>query len=398
MSQSAFVTPNGNKCPLCGSQLAAKKAKGGEMPDSLYIRCANPHPAGRTYFHRFDAPTPSPALLHTSSSVPALPASTIALPASCATLGCGRGKVDPGCSCGRCRRHCNELGPCALRPHERQRLLKAPSATPHSSSTSISASSASSMPGLFQSTFSSYQGIRSDVLAPIRALESYRQREDERLAAETAHLDQLFGVKSPTPESETVRERYEREEREDADIELAVQLSLAEGERSFAQAGSSRRLPSPLPIAGPSLRLPPIQRAGLRDLSLSPEFPMQLLPPPAPGRARAPDATGSGSVTPSVPRKRVPAASVHKGKGGPLRLTTQLNPAWMSSAGGPDIVGTSRAASSPSTSTFHIRQTVSRRPLVDTRLLQRFILAYIDKEYSLSLVTISPSWAGFLRC
>ncbi|KAJ7895832.1 hypothetical protein B0H13DRAFT_1885355 [Mycena leptocephala] len=71
----------------------------------------------------------------------------------------------------------------------------------------------------------------------------------------------------------------------------------------------------------------------------------------------------------------------------------------MSSAGGPDIVGASRAASSPSTSTFHIRQTVSRRPLVDTRLLQRFILAYIDKndvDPAVLSIDSCPTWPSYV--
>jgi hypothetical protein len=33
-----FVTPNGNKCPMCGNHLGVKIAKGGEFPGSSFIR------------------------------------------------------------------------------------------------------------------------------------------------------------------------------------------------------------------------------------------------------------------------------------------------------------------------------------------------------------------------
>ncbi|KAJ7195645.1 hypothetical protein GGX14DRAFT_403854 [Mycena pura] len=33
-----FVTPHGNRCPYCGNQLVVKVSKGGDMPNSRYIR------------------------------------------------------------------------------------------------------------------------------------------------------------------------------------------------------------------------------------------------------------------------------------------------------------------------------------------------------------------------
>ncbi|KAF7371813.1 hypothetical protein MVEN_00038000 [Mycena venus] len=43
-----YTTPNGNKYVECGSQLAVKIAKSGDMPNSRYIRCANLHPPSST--------------------------------------------------------------------------------------------------------------------------------------------------------------------------------------------------------------------------------------------------------------------------------------------------------------------------------------------------------------
>jgi hypothetical protein len=130
-----------------------------------------------------------------------------------------------------------------------------------------------------------------------------------------------------------------------------------------------------MPLAGPSLRLPTaIHQAGhsLRELSPSPDFPALLLPPPALGRARAPDTTGAAPV-PLVPSARKPA---------PLKITTQLNETWMAASGGPRVVPPSSQSVVMRPSTFHTKRPVARRPVVDARQIRRFTAVFIDNVRS----------------
>ncbi|KAJ7671982.1 hypothetical protein B0H14DRAFT_3537965 [Mycena olivaceomarginata] len=188
-------------------------------------------------------------------------------------------------------------------------------------------------------------------------------------------LDNLYGVKSPTPEIETVRERFAGEEHEDNELELVIRLSLAHPQPTSQQAGPSRlRLPSP------------IQQAGrLRSLSASPELPAALFPtlnsfssspspspPPALGRARAPDVTAQAAATPPMPRKRRPAASVQKG----TYTTGGRNPGDLP----------------------HCTH-VSRRPFADPRRTNRFTSVFVDealKPPTAICIDSCPQWPDYV--
>ncbi|KAJ7206603.1 hypothetical protein GGX14DRAFT_637678 [Mycena pura] len=331
-----FMTPNGNRCPYCGNQLAVKVAKTGDMPNSRYIRCTNPHQPDRVYFHRFPspllapvntAPPPASSLLTAAPPTFSNPSTSSGKP-TCSARGCKSARLDPGCPRAMCRRHCNEAGPCVLRAHERERVRKsAPAATasPTAPPAQTAAPRARRHRQSIASTlpFTDYSSLDdwiAHTLPPILALETHQQQRD----AERSFLDELPGVKSPTPETETVRERYEREEREDA-ARLALGLRLSQ-EHNNAAAGPSQSPPPPL-------RLPAsILQAG-RPRSFSPPA---SLPSPRPI-----------SSSPDFPTRLLPLAS-HKGKAratktaAPLRIMTQLNADWM--------------FTSPSPSTFHIKK------------------------------------------
>ncbi|KAJ7216433.1 hypothetical protein GGX14DRAFT_696277 [Mycena pura] len=357
-----FMTPNGNRCPYCGNQLVVKVSKTGDMPNSRYIRCTNPHQSNRVYFHRFP-PVPAPAnmappSLHSQPPPAPLAASPSLATAStysvskrmtCSAPGCMSSRLDTGCCRLMCRKHCNQVGPCALKAHEHERVRKsqtaalptavppaqtaAPAPAPTSgahrrlvddashddwvwSQTTTSSpppasgarrprrSIASTLPF---TDYSSLDDWFTQTLPPVLALEARQQQCD----AETSFLDELPGVKSPTPETESIRERYEREEREDAArLELGLRLS-----QDQTGAGPSRA-PSPHPASTLFLASPPSPR----PLSSSPDFPDSLLPLVShKGKVRA--------------TKTRPAPA-------PLRITTQMNSDWMS----------------PSPPTFHVKK------------------------------------------
>ncbi|KAJ7194925.1 hypothetical protein GGX14DRAFT_700800 [Mycena pura] len=334
---------------------AAARARGGQG-------CTNPHQSNRVYFHRFP-PVPAPAnmvppSLHSQPPPAPLAASSSLATAStysasermtCSAPGCMSSRLDTGCCRLMCRKHCNQVGPCALKAHERERVRKsqtaalptavppaqtaAPAPAPTSgahrrlvddashddwvwSQTTTSSpppasgarrphrSIASTLPF---TDYSSLDDWFTQTLPPVLALEARQQQCN----AETSFLDELPGVKSPTPETESIRERYEREEREDAArLELGLRLS-----QDQTGAGPSRA-PSPHPASTLFLASPPSPR----PLSSSPDFPDSLLPLVShKGKARA--------------TKTRPAPA-------PLRITTQMNSDWMS----------------PSPPTFHVKK------------------------------------------
>ncbi|KAJ7513194.1 hypothetical protein B0H11DRAFT_2213719 [Mycena galericulata] len=218
------------------------------------------------------------------------------------------------------------------------------------------------------------EDLASQAIAPLRALQDWQLAEDLRTAGEERALDLAVGyIPSPSPETETVCERYEREAREDADLELAVQRSIHD------QQGSAVALPT-------STRTP-----HLRPLSPTPDFPAHIPFTPALSRAVAPDATGAHGA-PSSPITR-PAPP-------PLRITTQLNETWMSSNGGPQIAGRTPAVSTRP-ETLHLRRhgAVSRRPVYNARQVQRFTLVYIDETDKAPVVRIiddCPLWPSYV--
>ncbi|KAJ6466395.1 hypothetical protein C8R45DRAFT_1106635 [Mycena sanguinolenta] len=352
MCHHDYMTENGNVCPDCGCQLIVETAVGGKAPGSHFIRCTN---SGRhsLYFHRFPEPKPDNAQNAASSQSVPTPSTSVTLAPTtqarkCAEPRCNSGRVDLACPRHRCQRHCIAIGPCTLRSHERERLKKltgtaaaiplapAPSSSSRKSSSSIlppvpsvpastSRTSALSIPPPAVD-FASYEDWMAQTLPPIEAL-GFSQQEDE-----WSFLDDLPGIKSPTPETESIRERYEREEREDAE-RLEHGLRLSQDEATRAAAGPSRLASQSFPM--------------LRALSLSPTFPTRVLPPPQPRPAG------------SAPKK--------------LCITTQLNSDWM---------GTS-------STTLHVKNkakaTVSRR----------FIIVFWNEEnmpHRVMCIEDVPSW------
>ncbi|KAJ7757856.1 hypothetical protein B0H14DRAFT_2634809 [Mycena olivaceomarginata] len=411
-----FVTANGNKCPMCGNQLGVKVAKGGEFPGSSFIRCTSPFHPLDIFFHRFDAPATLPAPPTPATSTRALPpppslvssstsATTSIAKKQCSAIPrCGSTRIDAACPRGICRRHCNQAGPCPLQAHEKERIRRQQLA---SASNLPALPDSASVTRLLGGDFTTSEEWMSTSLRPMQAFDRWKEREQDHgnTAAVIRRLDNLYGVKSPTPETEAVREQFAREEREDTELELGIQLSLAHPQPTLQQAGPSRlRLPSP------------IQQAGrLRSLSASPELPAALFPtlgsfsssysfssssPPQPfstpalGRAQAPNVTAKEAATPPVPRKRRPAASVQKSTA-PLRITTQLNKDWMAAKGGPIPQATATATHA----TFHTARTVSRRPFADPRQTNRFTAVFVDeapKPPTAICIDTCPRWPDYV--
>ncbi|KAJ6527301.1 hypothetical protein DFH09DRAFT_1328112 [Mycena vulgaris] len=156
-----------------------------------------------------------------------------------------------------CRRHCNQRGPCDLVSHEKIRLEKL-------STQATSPTPARALPPLSFNDFppfSSFEAIRQDALAPIRALQEYTAAEHRRVEEQSRRFAlALEGLSSPSPETENVNVWSEHEAREDAELKRAIKLSLDPGEqvRSYRPQRST-----PYPH--------------LRALSDSPELPEHVL-------------------------------------------------------------------------------------------------------------------------
>ncbi|KAF7356124.1 hypothetical protein MVEN_00943000 [Mycena venus] len=400
------MTPNGVKCPLCANLLAIKLAKGGDMPGSRYVQCKNVLHPTNIFFYRLDAPTLTapPPMPTSSTSTPSLSsASTTAKPQCSAIPWCGSTRIDAGCPRVMCRKHCNKAGPCPLQAHEKERLRKEREKREKEVSTLPPLPNSTSVSRMMGGDFSTSEEWMSASLRPIQAFEHFQQREQEygNSVVEMRRLDNLYGVKSPTPETETVREWFDRQDREDAELELGVRLSLA-----HPQPGSQE--------AGPSLRLPsPIQRVGhLRSLSTSPEPPAQLFPTLSSFRS-SPAPPTQPLPTPSLGQARALATSVQRsppppdppalGRANALdataprsRITTQMNDDWLRANGGPQILGSSpQPVSRP---TLHVKRVVSRREFADPRQVQRFTVVYFDEDQQPAkarVVDECPKWPTY---
>ncbi|KAJ7630262.1 hypothetical protein FB45DRAFT_531639 [Roridomyces roridus] len=184
-------------------------------------------------------------------------------------------------------------------------------------------------------------GTEEEWQRPMRLLDEYQQQQSVAMAARTDPLDSLFGVKSPTPDAESVRERHEREMREEEDLQHALRLSVTE---------QGRRSLSP-PVAGPSRQIP-----DLAPLSPSPDLPETL----------------------TVPTSRRPQ----------LNITTQLNPIWMGAKGGPSVRGapTQSSQAASSSSTLHSRK---------HKISRQFLVVFWsddEKPHCVCLIDKCPSW------
>ncbi|KAJ7913134.1 hypothetical protein B0H13DRAFT_2326662 [Mycena leptocephala] len=217
------------------------------------------------------------------------------------------------------------------------------------------------------------------MLAMDECTPAQRAWKKSKPAEETARY--LYGVKSPTPETESVHELYQRTQREDEELELALELSLVQthtpprSRRHTLPRRSQVPFAFHLPYNMVALSVPCLRRPICPSVSrllllppnpaLKPSVELTLLPPLVYHLAQG--------ATPVIPRKRRPAPSVQKR----LNITTQLNQDWMAAAAGPKVIPSSKAIPAAS-STFHTARTVSRRPFADTREVNRFTAVFMD--------------------
>ncbi|KAJ7363871.1 hypothetical protein DFH08DRAFT_837729 [Mycena albidolilacea] len=344
-----LMTPNGNRCPLCGNQLAVKVAAQGEVPGSKFLRCNSPHHSGQHYFFRF--PTVAG---HPLPPLPPPPSASIPItqpPSETPRLTCWlcpsktTRQVDSACSRQLYRSHCAEAGPCTLGPHQRHRnnmLLGNPVAK---RGRKLKQPTTTVLPSLHLPfpDFADHDEWAAKTRPPLPHL--YQPHIDPDKAERLHYLDTLPGLKSPTPASD--------DEVDAAQLALGIHLSSMSNQsrlqpQSSEVAGPSRQ---PTPSYGP-LRLPTsTQQAGhshefdmtpspspsannfLRTRSSSPNFPVTLPLPDI--LAIAPPLTRSVAKKAITPK--------------PLRITTQLNKDWMGSDN-----------NLPSPSTFHIKKGITR--------------------------------------
>lgn len=267
--------------------------------------------------------------------------------------------MGPGCSLLKHEKHRIELANSGKLPKPKPKSRRHSSHLPFFPSPSPrSTPSASDNP--YASLHELADNMQARMAAPLRTLEDWQARKDQEDAQAGRALDLLVGpILSPSPETESLRERFDREDREAAELEQAVELSLR----------------PPSPVASTSQ---------LRTLSQSPDFPVELSLS-ARGRAIAPAVTDrplaalSSSPLSGLTRGRAvsPAGPSHHPPTAPLRITTQLNETWMNANGGPSILG--RSAPPSATPTFHVRRSVARRPATNLRQARRFTLVYVDE-------------------
>ncbi|KAJ7069022.1 hypothetical protein B0H15DRAFT_807275 [Mycena belliarum] len=203
------------------------------------------------------------------------------------------------------------------------------------------------------------EDIRNEfVLDPILALESYRQKEAQKLAVLTNRLDSLPGVSTPSPSP-------------DISLEEALDAALArQEENDLREAMHQSTIPqssAPFPSLFCSPSPTPTGSIGphLRHLSPSPDFPAQPLLDDYPR---------------SQQRVRSSAASTQPS----LQITKQLNNDWLSAV---------------PTDTLHIAPTGGgRRPFKKTLAVRRFLLVYFDKANAAPqqrFVTECPDWPSW---
>ncbi|KAJ7707381.1 hypothetical protein B0H17DRAFT_1125197 [Mycena rosella] len=315
------------KCPECYNTLAVEIAVGGKVPGSSYIRCNNlpQHPSGQRYFYRLSSGDSSLATSSKSSK------------RACLKHDCASTRIDSGCRCLMCRKHCVDTGPCMLTSHTNHRRKKQGCPTPYLPRISPTPLAFTSFP-----PFTSLDAIHDYTMAPFRELDTYRQNETARITEEGRRLDLALGLRSPSPDLPLeVMLRRQDALQEEEDLALALRLSEED-----------------ITASAPST-------SALRVLSPSPELPMGITssaPAPALGRACTPNATGN----PSAPRKHLPAPSTRLSHSAPLHITTQMNDVW-----------------------------ITCRPFADPRLIKRFMVVFWsmdDKPHTVSFVEDCPSW------
>ncbi|KAF8155004.1 hypothetical protein K438DRAFT_1987231 [Mycena galopus ATCC 62051] len=312
---------------------------------------------------------PAPVAPLAQPAAPVLPtANTISVGAqpTCTHRNCNSTRLDPACSRNMCRRHCSLAGFCSLRAHERNRQRaqvpraaaapgRAPASAPLTPFALVPAPAPAQMISLPQHSacigsrrdgdlsfdavdYASHDEWLANTLPGIRALNNYTLP----LPGELRHLDDLPGVRSPTPDDESVHERLEHLEREDAaHLQFGLHLSRAEAARSQARGDSSAGASSS--SISPPLQLPvSILQAGEPSL-----FSFNSTTP-SPTPTRSLPELRSLSISPDFPATLAPAVLQRATQKRPLRLTRQLNEDWNS-------------LSLNATPTLHVKKVVSKR-------------------------------------
>ncbi|KAF7366954.1 hypothetical protein MSAN_00954100 [Mycena sanguinolenta] len=365
MAPPSLATDN-NTCPWCFARLAIQWCKSGANKRKAYLVCEDIdlHPQQEKFWHWWGleaslrarallSSTPSPTLGDNNSafSFASTSASSFTVPSSSSSSsavamtttrptsaqcryvgGCKSSRVAPACKSRCCKQHCIVLnnGSCPVKTHDpatmSERQRRAGNVPPPLPERRRALFSPAPAASRAQSPVNNFT---PSFLGALDDLAQQQNLEwDYGPALQQARIDSPGVIPSLSP--------HEAADHEDEELQLALALSLASSPRSSASASSS-----------------------------------QVVPPP-----------------PSQPR--VPASSVARKTTlpKPPRITTQLNPAWMSQAAG----------TRPANDTFAVRQPSARRAPVDLTTVQRFTLVYWDEDAKPPLilgVTECPSWPEF---
>ncbi|KAJ7110911.1 hypothetical protein C8R44DRAFT_883374 [Mycena epipterygia] len=264
------VNKYNNCCTICSNHLKPIQCKDGRWFLKCYSPSAHAAEGGRTYIYHFpptDAP-PNPA----PSTDPKTGSSSSGTH-GCPKRHCKSGRVNRECSNGLCMKHCVEKGDCTYTRHAPSDVPSPAISSTSRTSTAASTSQISTVSTASTSrTFNlaaAYEDIRQSVLAPLRALEVYQREQD--LAAKK--LDDLYGVKSPSPDTaiDVALRRVEEEELAEAIQRSTREAQRVERRRQFqvVTEAVSRSSPPPIPALAP-----------LRPLSTTPDPPAAILSGP----------------------------------------------------------------------------------------------------------------------
>ncbi|KAJ7798500.1 hypothetical protein B0H14DRAFT_3492478 [Mycena olivaceomarginata] len=373
------VQSDTNICPYCWTHLPIRLCQKGDNAGRRFLMNNDLHPGSKTYWHFWTHEestlygiSPAASL---SPSFPANPmhaplVSASALPPTSASAAqllsstspslrcreCPSTRVSSQCKSHRCKEHCIILnnGSCPVKKHhpsfmsQRQRRkanIPAP-ARPPKSVPPLSAAELSILDGISDSN--SFQWDYGPALqrAHIDQPALYLDQALRRHLSPTLTPPPLSWDPLPASPEQDIDEREARE------LRLAMELSLTSTAEPSSIAGPSH--PS---IASPS------------QPSASTSTPMSTSTPTSQRRAQA----ASVATRTTLPKPRI---------------TTQLNPMWMSQASG----------TRPANDTFNTRQPAVRRVAVDPSTVRRFTLIYWDadaKSPKIFGVTECPSWPEF---
>ncbi|KAJ7509551.1 hypothetical protein B0H11DRAFT_1900966 [Mycena galericulata] len=377
MSQPSLAADN-NKCPWCFAALRIQWCNKGPNKEKAYLVCEDIdlHPQRRPFWHWWGivasrqsraslSSSPSPILANPPSfSFDLRSAFTASTPSTSSAVGttntqtplvrcryvggCPSKRVAPACKVQCCKKHCIILKTilCPVKTHD-------------------------------PVTMSQRQRREANVLPPARR----RQMFSPPPAASRAESP----VDGFSPSFLSALDRITQQQSFGWDYGPVLQQAHIDSPGIYLdQALRTGRMP-----LSPSLS--PQDAANREDEELQLALTLSLAPQSSSSSASTSSSpAGSSSTMPPPSQPRVPASSVARRTTlpKPPRITTQLNPAWMSQATG----------TRPANDTFVVRQPSARRAAVDLTTVQRFTLVYWDEDGKPPLilgVTECPSWPEF---